>query len=64
MTHDSTTDNAPTGVPQEESPRSTPPTTQGWTPEDRAPTAAENNFMSIALFGFLIIFGVGCLILL
>lgn len=45
-------------------PRSPAPTTQGWTPEDRAPSAAENNFMSFALFGVLILFGVGCLVLL
>lgn len=50
-------------------PSTTPPSTQsapqpvdGWVPEDRAPSAAENNFMSFALFGFLILFGVGCLI--
>ena len=34
-----------------------------WVPEDREPTAAENNFMSFALFAFLILFGAGCLIL-
>lgn len=34
----------------------------GWVPEEREPTAAENNFMSFALFGFLILFGVGCFI--
>lgn len=33
-----------------------------WVPEDRAPSSAENNFMSFALFAFLILFGVGCLI--
>lgn len=38
------------------------PTTEGWTPEDREPSAAENNFMSIALFAFLILFGLGCFI--
>lgn len=38
------------------------PTTEGWTPEDREPSAAENNFMSFALFGFLILFAIGCLI--
>lgn len=44
--------------------RSTPPTTEGWTPEDRAPSAAENNFMSFALFSVLILFGIGCFVLL
>lgn len=36
----------------------------GWVPEDREPSTAENNFMSFALFGFLILFGVGCFVLL
>jgi len=40
----------------------TAPTVEGWTPEDREPSSAENNFMSIALFAFLILFGLGCLI--
>lgn len=31
-----------------------------WVPEDREPTAAENNFLSFALFGVLILFGIGC----
>ena len=35
----------------------------GWVPEEREPSAAENNFMSFALFGFLILFGVGCFIM-
>ncbi len=35
-----------------------------WVPEDRAPSDAENNFMSFALFAFLILFGVGCMIFL
>ncbi|MGO0576126.1 hypothetical protein [Ornithinimicrobium panacihumi] len=35
-----------------------------WVPEDRAPSDAENNFMSFALFAFLILFGLGCMILL
>lgn len=35
-----------------------------WVPEDREPSTAENNFMSFALFGVLILFGVGCLVLL
>lgn len=34
-----------------------------WVPEDRAPSAAENNFMSFVLFGFLILFGISCFIL-
>lgn len=34
-----------------------------WTPDDRPPSAAENNFTSFALFGFLVLFGVGCFIL-
>jgi hypothetical protein len=34
-----------------------------WVPEDRAPSAAENNFMSFALFAFLILFGISCFIL-
>lgn len=33
-----------------------------WVPQDRAPSAAENNFLSVALFVFLILFGVGCFI--
>ena len=40
----------------------TPPTIEGWTPEDREPSSAENNFVSIALFAFLILFGLGWLI--
>lgn len=40
----------------------TPTTIEGWTPEDREPSSAENNFVSIALFAFLILFGLGCLI--
>ena len=39
-----------------------PPTVEGWTPEDREPSSAENAFMSVALFAFLILFGLGCLI--
>lgn len=35
-----------------------------WVPEDRAPSDAENNFMSFVLFAFLILFGIGCMILL
>lgn len=42
--------------------RSPAPTDDDWVPEDREPTAAENNFMSFALFGFLILFGIGCFI--
>jgi hypothetical protein len=34
-----------------------------WVPEDRAPSAAENNFMSFVLFAFLILFGISCFIL-
>ena len=34
-----------------------------WVPEDRAPSAAENNFMSFALFAVLILFGLGCFII-
>lgn len=64
MTHDARTDSPRTEDAQGEALRSTPPTTDGWTPEDRAPSAAENNFMSFALFGFLIIFGIGCLVFL
>lgn len=41
---------------------SSPQPIDGWVPEDREPSAAENNFMSFALFGFLILFGVGCFI--
>ncbi|WP_131104882.1 hypothetical protein [Ornithinimicrobium sufpigmenti] len=40
--------------------RSTP---DEWVPEDRAPSAAENNFMSVVLFGFLIAFGISCFVL-
>lgn len=35
-----------------------------WVPEDRAPSAAENNFLSFALFAFLILFGIGCMLFL
>lgn len=35
----------------------------GWVPEDSEPTSAENNFMSVALLAFLILFGAGCFIL-
>lgn len=45
---------------QDNAESSDPPTTEGWTPEDRAPSAAESNFLSFALFGFLILFGIGC----
>jgi len=48
--------------PSSAAPPSAPQPVDGWVPEDRAPSAAENNFMSFALFGFLILFGVGCLI--
>jgi hypothetical protein len=34
-----------------------------WVPDDRAPSAAENNFLSFALFGFLILFGMSCFVL-
>lgn len=34
-----------------------------WVPEDRAPSAAENNFLSFALFAFLILFGCSCFVL-
>ena len=34
-----------------------------WVPEDRAPSAAENNFMSFVLFAFLVLFGVSCFVL-
>jgi hypothetical protein len=34
-----------------------------WVPEDRAPSAAENNFMSFVLFAFLILFGISCFVL-
>ena len=37
--------------------------TEDWVPEDRAPSAAESNFMSFALFAFLILFGIGCFII-
>lgn len=33
-----------------------------WVPDDRAPSAAENNFLSFALFGFLILFGISCFV--
>lgn len=52
----------PPNSDQDDAAYSSPPTTDGWTPEDRAPSAAENNFLSFALFGFLILFGIGCLI--
>lgn len=44
--------------------RPTPAAADEWVPEDRAPSAAENNFMSFTLFAFLILFGIGCLLLL
>lgn len=34
--------------------------TDDWVPEDRVPSAAENNFISFALFAFLILFGISC----
>ena len=40
-----------------------PGTQDDWVPEDRAPSAAENNFLSFALFAFLILFGAGCFII-
>lgn len=41
-----------------------PPTAvDEWVPEDRAPSAAENNFLSFALFAFLILFGCSCFVL-
>lgn len=39
------------------------PMTDDWVPDDRAPTAAESNFMSVSLFAFLILFGIGCFII-
>lgn len=67
-THDRGPDSAQAGSNQPEPVQdgalySAPPTTEGWTPEDKAPSAAENNFLSFALFGFLILFGIGCFIL-
>ena len=62
--HNSRTDSPRTDAAHDEALRSAPPTTEGWTPEDRAPSAAENNFMSFALFGVLVLFGIGCFILL
>lgn len=44
-------------------PAAAPAPVDGWVPEEREPTAAENNFMSFALFGFLILFGMGCFII-
>ena len=49
---------------QEQQDRPTVSAIDGWVPEDRVPSAAENNFMSFALFAFLILFGVGCMIFL
>lgn len=52
---------------QEQAPPSPRPDTgdiDDWVPEDKAPSTAENNFMSFSLFSFLIIFGLGCFILL
>jgi hypothetical protein len=34
-----------------------------YVPEERAPSEAENTFMSVALFAFLILFGISCFIL-
>ncbi|GAA4282574.1 hypothetical protein GCM10022261_01050 [Brevibacterium daeguense] len=48
-------------APTEDLP-STATTTDDWTPEDRPPSTAENNFLSFALFGFLILFGVSCFV--
>lgn len=67
-THDRGPNATPAGFSQSKSVQddalySNPPTAEGWTPEDRAPSAAENNFLSFALFGFLILFGLGCFIL-
>lgn len=44
--------------------RPVPTAVDEWVPDDRAPSAAENNFMSFALFGFLVLFGIGCFVLL
>ena len=48
----------------QETSRTRPTPVDGWVPDDREPSAAENNFMSFALFGFLILFGIGCMIFL
>lgn len=37
--------------------------TDDWVPEDREPSAAENNFLSFVLFAFLVLFGTSCFIL-
>lgn len=66
-THDERTDDSRPGSRPEsirdEGPGRTLPTTDDRIPGDRAPSAAESDFMSFALFGFLIIFGIGCFIL-
>ena len=51
--HDAHREGRPASAPADE-----------WVPEDRAPSAAENNFLSFTLFAFLILFGIGCLVLL
>lgn len=56
MAHDSQTE-----APQDEV-HQAGPAIDDWVPEDRAPSAAESNFLSIALFSFLILFGIGCII--
>lgn len=43
--------------------RGRPTAVDEWVPEDRAPSAAENNFLSFALFAFLILFGCSCFVL-
>ena len=67
-THNPKTDATLTGSPQPgpvtgDALPSAMTATEGWVPEDRAPSAAESNFMSFALFAFLILFGIGCFII-
>ena len=66
-THNPNTDATRTGTRQPEATagdaQSTIAATDDWVPDDRAPSAAESNFMSVSLFAFLILFGIGCFII-
>lgn len=65
-THDARTGDTRPGSrseSQDEGAGHLPPATEESTSEDRVPSAAESDFISFAVFGFLIIFGIGCFIL-
>ena len=64
MSKNPSSDPTPTPTPVSVPTRSAISADDEWVPEDRAPSAAENNFMSFALFAFLILFALGCVIFL